>query len=385
MEKGNVLVIGNSGVGKSTLINAVLGKEEAATGCGHEGTTKEIDSHKIDECPFRLIDTIGFEASFWKTRSAINEVKKWSKKSALKKDEERQINAIWFCVDGTAKKLFTETIKNLCRATRMWKDVPLIVVITKSYAVPEREENIKMVHDAFAAQKNLSMNLKKVIPVVASTYVLKEDSYVAPEGITELIEETNKILPEGVQKGKEAVDSYILKRKRALAQTVVGASTASSATVGAIPIPIADAAILTPIEIAEVNGLAYVYGISKDEKSKSFFNSIIQAGTVGVAAKAAISAIKAIPGVNLAGSVLNAIIAGAIAAALGEATIYIFEQVYLGKKTVDDIDWAEKIVNEKLSASFVEKVKDIVEKMANSADKQSAEKNITETFKTKVK
>lgn len=32
MKSGNVLIIGNSGVDKSTLIHAVLGKEKAETG-----------------------------------------------------------------------------------------------------------------------------------------------------------------------------------------------------------------------------------------------------------------------------------------------------------------------------------------------------------------
>ncbi len=53
MKRGNVLVIGNSGVGKSTLINAVLGEEKAETGWGSKGTTNCLDIYESDEIPFR--------------------------------------------------------------------------------------------------------------------------------------------------------------------------------------------------------------------------------------------------------------------------------------------------------------------------------------------
>ena len=136
MEKGNVLVIGNSGVGKSTLINAVLGENRAVTGYGTVGTTKELCIYEGQDIPFRIIDTVGFEPSFLKEHTAIQVVKKWSKNSAKEGKEDTQINVIWFCVDGAARKLFSKAIKDLSRATAMWPSVPVIVVITKSYSIP---------------------------------------------------------------------------------------------------------------------------------------------------------------------------------------------------------------------------------------------------------
>ena len=188
MERGNVLVIGNSGVGKSTLINAVLGEEKAKTGWGTSGTTVELEIYESKMIPFRIIDTVGFVPSFIKEHKAINAVKKWSKNSAKKGREDNKINVIWFCVEGTTRKLFPEAIKDLSRATSMWRSVPVIVVITKSYSVPEREKNIKMVNDAFAGQKRHLKNLRKIIPVVASAYVLNDIAFAAPEGIAELID-----------------------------------------------------------------------------------------------------------------------------------------------------------------------------------------------------
>lgn len=381
MERGNVLVIGNSGVGKSTLINAVLGENKAVTGYGTKGTTDKLEIYESNDVPFRVIDTIGFEPTFIKEQQAIGAVRKWSKNSAKEGNEDNQINVIWFCVDGTSRKLFPKAIQSLSRATAMWKTVPVIVVITKSYSIPERAENIEMVQNAFATEKKYAKNLRKIIPVVASTYELNSTAFAPPEGITELIDATNELMPEGLQAGVHDLAEFKLNRKRTLAQGIIGASTASGVVVGAVPIPFSDAAILTPLEVAEINAIAKVYGIENDAQSKQLFNSIIEVGTVGAAAKAAISALKAIPGINIGASVLNAVMAGCMVAALGEGTAYIFEQIYLGNKTFEDIDWVTKVLEDKLTIEFIESVKSIVKDLGEKVGPDDVAKLVATVLK----
>lgn len=384
MEKGNVLVIGNSGVGKSTLINAVLGEEKAKTSWGgSRGTTDKLEIYESENgaIPFKIIDTVGFEPSFFQKNKAVNMVKKWSKESAEQEHADSQINVIWFCVEGTSSKLFSETIENMSKATAMWESVPVIVVITKSYSVPDRQKNIEMVSNAFAKQKKHPKNLRKIIPVVAETYTLNDTAFAPPDGIAELINATNELMPEGIKAAARDISQFILRRKKGLAQGVVGTAIVSGTTVGAVPIPIADAVILSPIEVAEVNAIARIYGLNKDEKSKQFLNSIVQVGTVSVAAKTAISALKAIPGINLAASVLNAVIAGSIVGAIGEGSIYAFEKVYLGEKSLDDIDWVKQVMESKLATQFVEKAKGILDEVTKNGDSKGSAKIISELFR----
>lgn len=370
MGLGNVLVIGNSGVGKSTLINAVLGESTSVT-MTKELLVKEPLPAKSEQIPFRMIDTVGFEPSIFKTRQSIQSVKKWSEAAVKEGREDAQINVIWFCVDGTSRRLFSETIKNLAKATALWSSVPIIVVITKSYSVPERTENRQMVYDAFVAQKRFSRNLRGIIPVVADTFVLNTEAFAPPEGIEELVELTNSLLPEGVKAAKDDIEAYKLSRKRALAHSIVAASTAGAVVVGAVPVPIPDAMILVPTEMAMLNAITLVYGIKKDESSNEFLKAMVNAGTVSLAAKTALTALKAIPGLNIGASVLNAVIAGSMVAALGEVSIFALEQVRSGKKTMEDIDWVTKVVESKLSNQFVEKVTEIVRAVTEQSDKKA--------------
>lgn len=383
MAAGNVLVIGNSGVGKSTLINAFLDEDEIAArvGWGISGTTSALEIYPAKKVPFQLIDTIGFEPSFLKRAKAIKAVKKWSKESAKEGNEDRQINAIWFCIDGTSRKLFPEAIKNLSKATKMWESVPVIIAITKSYSIPERAENVQMVHNAFAQQKRYAKNLKAVIPVVAQTYTLNDTAFAPPEGIMELIDATNAVLPEGMKAAEKDIASFKLKRKRAMAQSVITASTAAGGAVGAIPLPFADAAILVPVESGLVTALRKIYGIPDGDDAQKIMDTILEVGTASIAAKAAISALKAIPGVNLAGEVINAIVAAAIVAAaivaaIGEGSAFVFEKVYLGEMSAKDVDAIRNLIEQKLDNEFVRKVTEVIEDFAGSDQGKNSLKDL---------
>lgn len=380
MERGNVLVIGNCGVGKSTLINAVLGEDVARTAFGTHGITDKLSIYESEQIPFRIIDTIGFEPSFFQQQKAIRAVKRWSERSAKAGKKDTQINVIWFCVDGTASKLFSKTLQNISDATRMWPSVPVIVAITKSYSVPDREKNIKMVNSAFAQQRKHTKNLRDVIPVVAQTYQLNDTAYAPPEGITELIDATNQLLPEGIQAASKDISAFKLSRKRALAQTIVGAAAAGAAVVAAVPIPFADAAILVPVEIAEVNAIARTYGIKKGDEASLFIESLVDVGTVSAAAKALISALKVIPGVNIGAAVLNSVIAAGIAIILGETSSYLFEQIYSGNKTLQDIGWAKEVLESSLAQGAAGKIQEALKTIGNGTKPQDAAKAVISTF-----
>ncbi len=380
--KGNVLIVGNSGVGKSTLINAVLGEEVAATGWGTHGTTTELEIYESPDkkVPFRIIDTIGFEPSFFKQRKAIKAVKDWSRDCAKKGNEDNAINVIWFCVDGTSAKLFPETIDNLSKATSMWKSVPVITVITKSYSLPDRQRNIDMVTNAFAKQERYSKNLKKIIPVVAQPFFITEDAFSPPQGITELIKATNACMPEGIKAGKSDLLRFILARKKALSQSVVVAATGAGVAVSAIPLPFADAAMLEPIEVTQVQSIARIFGIGDDEEAKKFIDTLIKAGTVGAAAKGVAGYVKQLakklPGVNI----VNAVVAGSIVAILGEVSIYAFEQIYLGNRTLDELDWIKNLVDNSITKSLKAKMNDVAESLKESSDIKDAREAITKAF-----
>jgi uncharacterized protein (DUF697 family)/GTP-binding protein EngB required for normal cell division len=343
--KINVLVMGVSGAGKSTLINSILDKECADPSTGVPGT-KKMAVYENDQLPFRLIDTVGYEFGLLRQAKIRHDITKWSNDSVRKRDGSRTIHAIWFCIDSHGKRVFIETLDYLHNVSKIWKDIPIIVVFTKAYSLPEMEESEQMFNDVLSRYKRKNdLNINSIVHVVAKEYIIGEDSVVAPRGLDELIEKTNAMIPDAKRLNEIAVRGIDLKLKRIMAHGLVAGSVTGATIIGAVPVPIPDSSLLVPLQSAMLYGIGKTYKISDRSAEREVVNTIIKVGATTVVAKTLLTAIKAIPGLTIAASVLNAIVAGTITFIAGEICITVFEKVRNGELDLNDTDVTQYITD----------------------------------------
>lgn len=368
--KANILVLGTSGAGKSTLINTVIGRKEAKVGSGKH-ITEKMQSYESDELNFRLIDSRGFEYSMRNTRKSVKDMKTWMKEGL--KDDKPRIHMLWFCVDATSKRFTKQTIKTMEQVKKEWADIPIIVVLTKSFFIAEDEENKRMVEAIFDKFAGKTEPPLAIVPVLAEA---PKGESIPSRGIEELIEITTANIDEAVRASDVIVIKYELKCKRIRAHAATLTAATSASVIGGIPISFPDAMVLTPLETLLITGISKIYNLDKNEDTiKKIIKRIIEAGTVSMIAKAAVNTLKMMPGiVNLAADVLNAIVAGTIVLGIGEAAAIIMEKVYLGDIDTDDLEWIDKVVESCMG--------EIINKISSAVETQSGKVNAKEILKT---
>ena len=100
----NILLLGPSGVGKSTLINSILklNENKGALTDITKPTTKTFEtfeSNKISN--IRLIDSRGIEKGDYNIDSFVNEVTNYIEKRELDGNPDNFVHCIWYCITGT--------------------------------------------------------------------------------------------------------------------------------------------------------------------------------------------------------------------------------------------------------------------------------------------
>ena len=165
--KVNVLIVGRTGVGKSTLINSVFRGDFATTGQGKPVTkgTRKISKKGV---PLAIWDTRGLELDdFPNTR---DELMKLVKKRATSDKAKRHIHVAWLCIAEDGRRVEQAEID---LSSALAEHMPVLGLITKARS-----------DDGFRAEvQQLLPKTKNVVRVRAKAETLDDGHPLAPMGL----------------------------------------------------------------------------------------------------------------------------------------------------------------------------------------------------------
>lgn len=350
--------IGRSGVGKSSLINAMMGSYLAETSAVEVGTEEaEVFQYKKDnEVMFEIIDTRGFKENLQASENTAED--------ALEKMiAEFEPDAFLMLNNGADRSTLREDAKLLKKfSEKVEVNVPLITVITR---VDQLEPSRIMEPEAYTPKKKANIKakeeqVKSVLQEVgiSNAYVIPVSAYIEwndedPEALTEEEREALVIEFDGRYNIDKLTDFlidnidfraavYMMSNERLdkaiqkLANKFVKVFSTASAGVAATPIPASDIFVLVPIQMLQVTLIAYLNGTKLNAKAaRDFIMSLGGIAIIGLGLRFAVQQSSKLLNLVLpvVGSAISSGVAYSGTYAIGQAAI----SYYVDGKTKTEI------------------------------------------------
>ncbi len=343
LKRVNIVIAGRSGVGKSTLINAVFQGNMAETGQGRP-ITQSTTEYTKEGLPLAVLDTRGLEMEQY--QRTLESLEKLVVERRNDSDIERQPHVAWICISEESRRVE----EGESRLAEMFARhaLPVVGVITKARNDQGFSHSVR----------SLMPTARNVVRVRALAEVDEEGNRLEQKGLAELIELTSTLVPEAQRTAFAAVQRVNLGLKKASAHRYVVGAASAAATIGAIPIPVSDAIALVPVQIGMLAGISVAFGL---QVGPGFLSTLVSSSFAGLAGTLAGRAIvggllKLIPG---AGSIVG----GAISAATAALLTTTFGELYIALLAkLFEANHGEAPSPETVSAAFAQAVKDKVQR-----------------------
>ena len=342
-----IMLLGASGVGKSSLINTIFKFDKAKiSNIKPETEGYVIYMGKDYGTHVNIIDTAGYELQ------QADDYYKYVQDAILNGIKGNNIHIVWYCipiVNERIENMDINTLKKLFEEPQIRRR--LYVVFTKCDEDDEYGSTAKVYRNIL--EKNFS-SIKCFETSIHPDF---------PLDLSKLIEwSVSSIDDEDLRRQFISAQFCDLDEKKKLAQDVIKESCIKAAAAGAIPIPIADSAILIPVQVSMIGDIIDIYGLSILETQVKSIVSDVIISQIGKSIAKLLSSFIPFVGIifKIATSAINASVASAITAALGHSISQICYKTvkkYLNSETVN----LDEVFDSKIIEQYVKEYKNTKE------------------------
>ncbi|GAA6987279.1 GTP-binding protein [Helicobacter pylori] len=356
----NVLLMGATGVGKSSLINALFGKEVAKAGIG-KPVTQHLEKYVDEEKGLILWDTKGIEAEDY--QNTTESIKKEMEDSFKTLDAKEAIDVAYLCVKETSSRVEGRE-KALLNFAKEW-NIPTIFVFTNTQE-KAGDAFVKETQRIIDEEWGFKGFIKAYVRVNSVAFSFRGIE-VPIEGLEELVEKTKKCLIDA-KKNKEKHFLLIQKaniqaRKQAMidkSKNIIHLASTAAGGVGLIPIPFSDALAIAPIQAGMIYKINDAFEVKMEESlATSLFTGLLGVTAVAQVGRTIVNGfLKFIP---VVGSVAGSATAAAITEGIGFAYLKVLEKCFndeTGEVELPAVDTIKSLFKENyLNLDTIKKLK----------------------------